>query len=163
MPHRFVRHMQQRAGASASDRVTALEGWLDDHPWAYWVGVAVMVGAWCGAWGVLDADPTRAQVAGAGLLAIIGGVCEVFLAKPLAQWRDSQPWWRRLWNEGAWGAVDAGPASYRFWGSAAVGAGVGALSWAAWPHETAAIAVGIVACLAVWMWTWFAFPAVDGD
>jgi len=152
MSHRFVRHIQQRARASSSDWVVAAEDWLDAHSWALVVGIIFMMGCWIGAFAVGDAEASPTGLAAAGLLALTGGLVEIFLSRPLGE----------LHLRGRFG-TEISANEYRFWGSVVVGIGCGLVSYAVAPNDTAAIVVGLVTGAAAWMWTWFAFPVNDDD
>ena len=69
-----------------------------------------------------------------------------------------EPW---LLEEGASGMIDYGPNTYRFIGCAAIGVGAGMIVWSIIPSNDVVGTVGIITCLGVWVWTWFAFPSLD--
>ena len=163
-----MRQLRRRPEPSGERRgsavVAAILAWMDEQPWAYYVGYMTVASLWGSALWLcfgLGAGHSRVALPIAGLLAIIGGMVEIFLAKPLAEIRNSAPWLLRVWEEGMWGTVEYGPATFRFFGSAAVGCGLGAWTWVVFPNVAAAAVVGIVGCLTVWIWTWFAFPVWD--
>lgn len=142
--------------------VTDVSRVLDDYPWLYYVGFGSLGGAWgCGGWLITSVHGRAAMLLG-GVLLIAGGLVEIVLSRALARARDACPDWLRFWEEG-WIAstIEYSPATFRFFGSAVVGAGCGALVWAMAPNMVAAGVVGVIACLSLWLWTWSAFAEMD--
>ncbi|MEI6500588.1 MAG: hypothetical protein WCP21_06120 [Armatimonadota bacterium] len=134
-----------------------------EYPWLYYVAYGSLGGSWgLGAYLIMQVGLRPATVVG-GLLLVFGGFVEIVLSRALADARSSCPWWLRWWEEGYWGAmVDYGPGTFRFIGSAAAGLGCGVIIWSLLPRPAAvAVVTGVVACLGVWIWTWFAFDAME--
>lgn len=136
---------------------------LGEQSWLYYVGYVTVAGAWSGAvflcFGV--GEGSRLAVAAGGLLAVAGGLLEIFLAPRLAQAREETSDIVRFWEEGWTGLVDYGPATFRFFGAAAAGFGFGAMAYSVLPILSVGAVVAVVACLAIWVWTWFAFPGLN--
>ena len=145
--------------------VVAVHAWMDRVGRViYYVGFPLMVGCWYGAtWLCTSARTERlpAALPLAGILLIVGGLIEIFLGKPMNEARESRASFWSLWADGTWGSINYGPASYRLCGCIAIGIGIGMVVWAMLPNAAVVGTAGIVTCLAVWVWTWFAFPSWD--
>jgi hypothetical protein len=152
--------VRRRARANSDSRVEAIEAWLQAHPWSYAVCIVAMLACWIGAAALWSDGPSRLRLVGSGLLIIAGGIIEVFLAGPLARWQRAPDSW---WPDDLGDMLQQDPNWYRLSGSAIAGFGTGLIAWAVWPHMAGAAGVGIVACLAIWMWTWFAFPSLEDE
>lgn len=157
-----VEEVVQGAKRMGSGMVTALSRVLDDYPWLYYFGFGTLGGAWgFGGWLVTSVHGRGAMLLGGALL-IAGGFVEIVLSRALARARDACPDWLRWWEEG-WiaSSIEYSPATFRFFGSAVAGAGLGAIVWAIVPNIVAAGVVGVVACLGLWVWTWSAFAEME--
>lgn len=94
-------------------------------------------------------------------LALAFGAFSIILSRPLAEGRDNMPTLFRYLGEGWSGLVDYGPSVFRMWGSGSVALAFGTLSWLVVPSLGVAVIVGLVAGLALWVWTWYLFPEMD--
>ena len=96
------------------------------------------------------------------------GVTAIVLSRALASGRDSAPIFVRIVLEGRGAIFNYGPWVFRFGGSAAIGFGIGRGVWALLSVSCSAptsfwvgIIVGGVVGLAIWVWTWFLYSAIE--
>lgn len=148
-------------GRTRTAWVGRLETWLADCGWAGYLVSGVVTGLWLGGLALLLEVPSRWAKLAAGGALFGGGLAQIFLAKTFAAWRDNTPLLLRWYEEGAGGSIDYGPGSFRFFGSAVAGCGLGAVTWALLPNLTVAVVTGVVFGLAIWVWTWIAFTQID--
>lgn len=154
--------VSQKAKVWGSQLVANISRMLDTYPWLYYVCFGSRGGSWGAGFWLVTSVPGRLAMCGGGALLILGGFIEIVLARALARARSESPWWLRVWEEGYFASmIEYGPGTFRFFGSVVAGAGYGGVIYGIFQNVTAAIVVGLVAALGIWIWTWFAFSAID--
>jgi pimeloyl-ACP methyl ester carboxylesterase len=170
MPHEYrIKRALPKGTRDQREGVTAMvANWIHalyDIPWLYNLSYVLWIGHGLGGSFVLMAalnqpSPKMAELAAAGMIMVFGAL-SIILSRPLAEARNDMPMLYRVWDEGYMGFVDYAPWWFRFTGSFGVGFAIGLLSWVVIPNLTAAIIVGLVGGVAVWVWTWSLFPDMD--
>jgi hypothetical protein len=98
------------------------------------------------------------------------GFAQIVLSRSIASQRDALPVFLQVLLEGRWACFGLTPAYFRFGGSACIGAGVGFGLWrlvhlfaSVVASVWVAVIAGLLVALAVWVWTWFAFPGIEDN